>query len=555
MKSYKRFFILTLGSLAVMSCSDIDNQFPEGGDLTQDQMQETNETLPERMNATFSGMFSMMGEPYGVFPSSERADDFGFIMAALSLDAEGADLSMSNNNYNWFSAACDLSSRDANYANPYIRYVLPYRQIGTANEILAGYPEDTEDVNAIQQMAQARAMRAFDYLSLAPYFQFGYATSSEEPCIPLLASGIDYTNNPRATVAQVYETILEDLNYAIEHLDGYNRGSDKTKINLNVAYGLRARAYLNMGMYAEAASDAAKAQEGFVPASINEVAVPAFCDLNEHNWIWAIDITDDMANKGGYATSSSWISAFSGDGYAAATQCTPFINKLLYDKISATDVRKGWWLNADMESPNIANLSWTGVSGGKTVTATGNEIATLVLDDGSKVAYLPYTNVKFGMKSGVGSTLNNNDWPLMRVEEMILIQAEGLAKSGNEAQARSVLENFVRTYRDPSYNIPSMAVRSLADEIWFQRRVELWGEGFFTSDAKRLGKPIVRFHDNTSSTNFPTAYAFNITANDGWLNMRFPQTEMDNNLGIVDNTGGSLPASGQNGSLRDGVTD
>lgn len=556
MKRYKNIFLFTLGCMTIVSCSDINHQIPEGGDLTQEQMQETNESLPERMNATFSGMFSMMGEPYGVFGSgSGRADDFGFIMAALSLDAEGADLTLADNGYNWFSAACDLSSRNANYANPYIRYVLPYRQIGTANEIIAGYPEDTEDVNAIYQIAQARAMRAFDYLSLAPYFQFSYTTSPEEPCIPLLTNGIDYTNNPRATVVKVYETIIEDLNYAIEHLEGYNRGSDKTKINLNVAYGLRARAYLNMGMYAEAASDAAKAQEGFTPASISEVSIPAFCDLNEHNWIWAIDITDDMANKGGYATSSSWISAFSGDGYAAACTCTPVINKLLYDKISATDVRKGWWLDDKLESPNIANLSWTGVSGGKTVTATGNDIASLVLDDGSKVAYLPYTNVKFGMKSGVGSTLNNNDWPLMRVEEMILIQVEGLAKSGNEAQARTILENFVRTYRDPSYNIPSTAIRSFADEIWFQRRVELWGEGFFTGDAKRLNKPIVRFHDNTSSTNFPTAYTFNIAANDGWLNMRFPQTEMDNNLGIIDNTGGSQPESGQNGSLRDGVTD
>lgn len=555
MKLYKTISFFTLSCLVSVSCSDINNQFPEGGDFTQDQMQETNETLPERMNATFSGMFSMMGEPYGVFGSQERADDFGFIMAALSLDAEGADLSMADNNYNWFSAACNLSSRDANYANPYIRYVLPYRQVGTANEIVAGYPEDTEDQTAIYQIAQAKAMRAFDYLSLAPYFQFGYTTSPDADCIPLLTDGIDYTNNPRASVSKVYETIIEDLNYAIDHLEGYDRGTDKTKINLNVAYGLRARAYLNMGLYAEAAADAEKAQEGFTPASISEVSVPAFCDLNEHNWIWAIDITDDMANKGGYATPSSWISAFSGDGYAPACQCTPFINKLLYDKISTSDVRKGWWLDENLESPNIANLSWTGVSGGVTVTATGNEIPGLVLDDGSKIAFLPYTNVKFGMKSGVGSTLNNNDWPLMRVEEMILIQAEGLAKSGNEGQARTILENFVRTYRDPSYTVPSSATRSLADEIWFQRRVELWGEGFYTNDAKRLGKPIVRMHDNTGSTNFPTAFAFNIAADDGWLNMRFPQTEMDNNLGIVDNTGGKLPESGQNGSLRDGVTD
>ena len=84
--------------------------------------------------------------------------------------------------------------------------------------------------------------------------------------------------------------------------------------------------------------------------------------------------------------------------------------------------------------------------------------------------------------------------------------------------------------------------------------MELWGEGFYTVDAKRLGKPIVRFHQGKAN-NFPTAYQYNVAADDGWLNMRFPQSEKNNNLSIVDNEGGSLPVAGQNGNLRDGVTD
>ncbi|MBR0323004.1 MAG: alcohol dehydrogenase catalytic domain-containing protein, partial [Bacteroidales bacterium] len=34
-------------------------------------------------------------------------------------------------------------------------------------------------------------------------------------------------------------------------------------------------------------------------------------------------------------------------------------------------------------------------------------------------------------------------------------------------------------------------------EIWFQRRVELWGEGFSNPDTRRLNKPLVRFHEGT----------------------------------------------------------
>ena len=540
-----RFSIIALGALTVVSCSDIDEQFPEGGILTSEQIQETTEAIPERTEATFTGMYNMMGESFSVFPSSGRADDWGVPMIMLSLDGEGPDMWMANNNYNWFSTCGEFSSRNANYANPYIRYILPYRQIGIANEVLASISPDTEDQNAIYKMAQARAIRAYDYMLLAPYFQFNYESSKDKPCIPVLKDGVDYANNPRATVEEVYNIIIEDLNYAVEHLEGYERAS-KAYVNLNVAYGLRARAYLNMGMYAEAAADAAKAIEGYNPATMDELAAgPRFCSADEANWMWGVVITDDQAKNGGLATPASWFSAFTGDGYAPATQVTPSINSLLYNKIPATDVRKSWWIDTNLYSPLLDKVSWNGV--------TGAEISTLVLDDGSKVAYLPYTNVKFGMKSGIGSPINSNDFPLMRVEEMILVEIEGLAKSGQESAAKTKLESFVKTYRDPNYTVEAGG-RTLDNEIWYQRRVELWGEGFATSDMMRLNKPLVRFHDNNPGS-FPEAHAFNMPANDPWRLLRFPQTEMNTNAGIIDNEGGEQPVPGQNAGLRDGVTD
>lgn len=527
------------------SCSDIDEQIYSGGAFSKEQSQDIVNAIPTRVEATFNGMFTFMGNPaqnYGTRFSSARADDFGFIMMALSQDFEGADMIGADNGYNWFSVACEYSSRTPSYANPYIRYVTPYTLIGMVKDILATIPEDTEDASLINMKAQAKALRAYSYLSLAPYFQGSYETSKDKPCVPVLSDSVDVTNNPRATVEQVYNVIVDDLTWAIDHLD--ETRSSKAYVNANVAYGLRARAYLAMGKGAEAAADAEKAMQGYEPASIAEVSVPTFCDMEEHNWIWAIDITDDQANYFGYATAPSWISSLCGDGYGAACGTTAMINKLLWDKIPSTDVRKGWWIDENLHSPNWADLTWG--------TAKGDEIASLVLDDGSKVELPPYTNIKFGMKSGVGSTLNNNDWPLMRVEEMILIQAEGYAISGNEAKAKEILTSFVKTYRDPKYAIPSG--RTLRDEIWFQRRVELWGEGFAVSDARRLNKPIVRFH-GPNTTNYADAFQFNIAADDGWLNMRFPQSEKDNNSAIVDNEEGSLPVAGQNPNLRDGVTD
>lgn len=513
-----------------------------GGYYDKDKMQETYDAVPSLTEAPFQAMFSQMGQPYLIFPSSGRADDFGYIMAALSQDAEGADLSLQDNDYNWFSTCGEYTSRNADYANPYIRFKVFYITIAAANDIISTFTDPIK-------VAQAKCVRANAYMQLAKDYQFTYLLAKDKPCVPVLKDGCDYGNNPRASVEEVYSYVVRDLNEALAVLDapGVAPRATKDQVDANVAYGLRARANLVMGNWADAATDAEKAMRGYTPATIEEVSTPSFCDLAEHNWIWGIDITDDMGQGGTYATPSSWISAFSGSGYAPATTNTPVINKMLYDKISSTDVRKGWWLNAEKTSPLLEGLSWTLLDG---VTYQGQAIVDAA-DGDSKVPYEAYTNVKFGQKAGVGSILNVNDFPLMRVEEMILLKAEALYRAGQKADAESTLSNFVKTYRDPSY---VQIHADFLDAVWYQRRIELWGEGFFTFDARRLNKPIVRFHGEGTS-NFPDAFQFNIAADDPWLLMRFCTTELNTNAGIVDNTGGEQPVAGQNPELRDGVTD
>ena len=540
-----KFAYLALAATAFAAC-DMEDVVPQGGTLLATQVQETYTAAPQRAEAPFSGMFTKLGAPTTVL--SSRPDDWGFIMMCFSNDLEAADIIVPDSGYNWFSVCGEYTSRNADYANPYIRYAAAYNEIAAANDIIKSYPADTEDADALNKMAQARAIRAFSYLNLAPYFQFSYAAGGKDlPCVPIVTEATeDFTNNPRATVAEVYKLIVDDLTFAIEKLEGYQR-PDKSKIDQQVAYGLRARAYLNMEMWAEAAADAAKAAEGYTPATMEQVSHPFLKDINEANWLWGYDMTETTAATYLMATSSAWIRSFSAVSYSAACQVYSLCNNILYNKIPASDVRKGWWVDENLESPLLEGLTWTDPATGK--SATGNAISTFENDD--KLAYLPYTSVKFGCNT-VGTVINDEDWPFMRVEEMILIQAEATAKAGNEAAGREILDNFVKTYRDPEYS--SIATgRSFSDEVWFQRRVELWGEGFSNNDARRLNKPIVRFHD--SKSNFPEAFRFNIAANDPWLLMRFTTSELNTNFGIVDNTGGTQPVQDQNAELRDGVTD
>ena len=539
----KRIYLISIAVLAASGCSRINELEPQGGILLSDQLQNTIDIIPSRADASFNGMYTKLGAPGSVFGGT-RPDDFGFIMMAFSGDLEAADIVTANSGYNWFSACGYLTSRDPDYVNPYIRYAAPYNSIAAANDLIRSYSSTASEQETLYKLAQARAIRAFAYLNLAPYFQFSYALGGADlPCIPLVTENTtDFTDNPRVTVAKIYELIIEDLTFAIENLEGYVR-PDKSRIDRQTAYGLRARAWLNMEEWALAASDAAQAAAGYTPATMDEVGRPSFYSLEEHNWIWGYDMTADVAASSPYATSSAWIRSFSGDGYSAATQVYSRINNLLYAQIPETDVRKGWWVDENLDSPLLADVSWNG--------AVGNDIPGLVIDD-VKMPFLPYTNVKFGMNS-IGGTVNDEDWPFMRVEEMILIQAEGMAKSGDAAGAKALLEEFVREYRDPAYSADAGG-RNLEDEIWYQRRIELWGEGFSNNDIRRLGKPLVRFHGGQKS-NFPEAFRFNMPADDPWWLMRFTSSEMNTNLGITDNTGGALPVQDQYPELRDGVTD
>ena len=546
MKTNIKLSLLALPALLAVQagCTKMDDIKQFSGDVTASQLTEAIAAAPGRADALYAGMYSKLGTPNGC--GYELEDDFGFIMIAFSSDIEAADLVLPDNNYNWFSVCGDLSSRNADYRNPLIRYKICYDVIKMANDVLMAYDDASEDPAVQAKIGEAHAIRAFAYLNLAPYYQFSYTSSEnapELPCVPLVTEFTeDFTHNGRAPLKDVYDAIIFDLNTAIEKLDGWTR-SDKSKIDQQVAYGLRARAYLNMGKYAEAAADAEKAMEGYKPASIEDVSKPFMMDISESNWMWGYDMTDVLAQIYPYATSSAWIRSFPNDGYSAACKTYSQINRMLYDKISSTDVRKGWWVDETLYSPLLEGLKWGDLS--------GQEIATGTIPD-IKEPFDPYTNVKFGCQP-IGTTTNADDWCWMRVEEMILIQAEGYAKSGKADKARQILTNFVKTCRDRKYDIAERGL-TLEDEIWFQRRVELWGEGFSNNDTRRLNKPLVRFHEGEEN-NVADAFRFNMPADDGWWLLRFTRDEKNTNYAIVDNTAGTIPTPGQYGELRDGVTD
>ncbi len=539
---------LAFTAVTFSSCEDLLETNWYGQYNDKKQIQKTVEAIPERVNASVAGMYGALKNPYGYFgTASGRADDLGYMAVALGQDLNSADMTNIVSGYDWFSVANEWSDRNPQYANPMLRYGLFYDIIYATKEVLASVPDDTDKAELKAIRGQAKAIRAFSYLSLAPYFQRNYVDHKADPCIPLIKDGTDFRNNPRATCEEVYTEILADLDAAIADLEGFER-ANKGQINQQVAYGLRARANLYMENWAAAAADADKALEGARIYSLEEIAAnPQFNDANDESWIWGLILPVDIIGNA-LASWPSQIASFSNNAYVAYAGIYRQINKLLWDKIPATDVRRAWWLDENLYSPYLEGMTWTDPNNG--TVYEGKDIPAAKMAD-CKEPMPPYTNFKFCGKAGVGGATNEGDWCMMRAEEMLLIKAEALYKSGETGAGEAALAELM-AQRDPSYQ--RQAGLSFEDEVWKQRRIELWGEGFAMADVMRLKKNVVKFHKD-AETNVPEDYRFNISYDDDWILLRFVQSEITRNPAVVQNTGGVPPVAGDGADLEDAVTD
>lgn len=533
-----RYFVALLGSamLLTTSCSDLDTN-PSGSTMSDGQLNEVLAQDPSKLKSEVSGMYANMIENgaitqwYGT--GQPRHYDFGYASTMMMMDASGQDEPSQVSGYNWYNKPLRFVDRTANSETTYFIWNQCYKNIKVANDVLKSVDlENLSDV-AKSYVGQAYAMRAFEYFTLIQIYQFSYKGHEDAAGVPIVTektAEAEANNNPRAAVKDVYKQIMDDLNTAIDYLT--DSRSAKSEINRQVAYGLRARVNLVMQNWSDAAADAKKAAEGYTPLSKDAAAAPGFNDVSASNWIWGniVDESNDIV-KSGILNFPSMMCSFTGNGYSPTYACR-MINSKLWKEIPSTDVRKGWWIDENLNSP-IVNPKY--VVHQEDEDEDGNVVKYLAVynQTGDEVADItePYTNVKFGAyKNQYGNELNACDIPLMRVEEMILIQAEATAMGGNVEEGKRILENFVRTYRDPSYTCNATTAEGVQDAVWFQRRVELWGEGFSFTDLLRLKKPLDR-----TGANYEVSVRFNLPAESPIFLYLIPEDEENHNEALVGN--------------------
>ncbi|WP_289054614.1 RagB/SusD family nutrient uptake outer membrane protein [Carboxylicivirga marina] len=400
---------------------------------------------------------------------------------------------------------------------PYSTWNFYYTLITNANSILAsketlsGAPSK---VNSL--MGQAFALRSFCYFNLARFYQQTYVGNENLPGVPIYTepTTIATEGKGRGTLADVYIQVNADIDSALYRLHP-DRAAEKVHIS-NIDYytanGIKAQVMIEQERWQEAYDAAAEALTGST-SMLSESDISggfAFNDISSNSVLWGFEVIDDQVPGAGRAGIFGHMDASADDYYAFKSRVC--ISNWLYDQVDNGDVRKSWWNGALAEDePSGTNLS--------------------------------YNQFKFqfgNVSTGAG------DYIFMRHEEMMLIMAEAECMLERYAAARQILSDLMDE-RLAGYDIsgltdskilttgdangpttPSVGNLTLLDEIFLQKRIELWGEHPRIYDVKRKKTGFTRDFAGSNHSNKISGIDTENPLCPDWV-MSIPQAEFDGN--------------------------
>ena len=503
---------------------------------TEQMLAESDEALQGMLNGTPAQMVT----PYFSRNGTRNSNDYDFSYPGLMImfDTLAGELVLNGkDNYDWFmywirnvysiGEGSDIAS---------VPWVTLYKYIRTCNNLVSiiGYKPDRDASQTI--LGQALAYRAFCYLNLARMYEFKPVTDPSVSAsyrsdkdlsgqtVPIVVEemGVDQArNNPRASVEEIYAQIFSDLDKAEEMLADKGKGNGVFP-DIAVVYGLKARAWLERGSagvsgaFDNAAEYALRALTAFGGSPLTqdqwESPTAGFNNYtaNSNSWMWYVPVdVDHVHNLGSFVSHMSNEETWTSYGWSSARG----INKTVYNRIPDTDWRKHSWIDP-LYNRYYAYKVNRAIDGEQNSTEKGLP---------------PYANLKFRPAGGDCAGYKEGgavDVPLMRMEEMYLIRAEALAMAGDLAGGKQALVSLVST-RNPQYSCDDIATAAdFQKEVFFQKRVELWGEGLIFFDCKRLG---TGFRLGFSGTNALAKYRYNVEGVSPTWNFVIPRAEIQGN--------------------------
>lgn len=514
-------YVLVAG-LAAMSLTSLSGCIDEtepNSIATQKQVQ--------RSTSAAAALLSAMPAYFNSVWDRGRHWSFGYGATMFIRDIQTGDMLKSNDAYNQFADFAENKYQGDKYIYPQFFWNYYYGFINTANNMISGVNPESATKEQLGYLGAGYAFRALLYLDMARCFEFlpndktkatnSYGHDVTHLTVPIVKAGMSKDSarsNPRVTHEQMSQFILDDLNKAEEYIVNQTNTNGKTLPTLACVYGLKARLYMWNEDYVNAEKYARQAilQSGLSPIT-EEQGLNTKTGFNVTDpWMWGAQQTSENGSvQSGiinWTANASNETTFGYSGVGAGNFVE--IDRKMYERISDKDWRKLWF-----KAPAGSKLD------GK----------NLYVNPAYALKYPDYVSLKFRPGSGNGEEPSigaATAYPIMRVEEMYFIEAEAAAHQ-NANRGKQLLEDFMKKYRNPSYVCDATSKDDIIEEIVFQKRVELFGEGQSFFDIKRLNYSVTRGY---KGTNWIDIQRFNTNGRPAWMNYCIVQTEGNNNKAV-----------------------
>lgn len=356
-----------------------------------------------------------------------------------------------------------------------------YLGIGLYNFILDGIDQNLGFEPTLAEQAELDAiqgrmylMRAMSYALLAERFcgDYNAATAGRQYSGVPLMTGYDPKVKPgRATLDEVYDTILRDLTSAKARLQGQPGSANATTLNIDCVTALEARVLLQMDNYSEALKKA------------NALIGKSTYTL--------VDSEEQLREMWTYDKSPETIFQF----YASKTEVAYNWGFYFFSEYNnGTDDRQ-WTMNPDYIPTQTCIEKFDGADWRRTVyfqdctsdyPIDGRYIVGMLKGLGMTAHYLTVISKYPGNPDLRTSSVWNyyNTFKVFRLAEMYLIAAEAAAQSGGDAKTPL---NELRKHR----GLPALSDVKLA-QVQEERYREMMFEGTRLTDLKRWGLGMTR---------------------------------------------------------------
>lgn len=508
MKLYKTILpVLTAGLLLTSCSSDLLDQEPSNAISNTDVISSAG-----NVSAVLMGAYDETGS-------------YTYLtLGQIGMDVMGDDAMISNGTfgfptYNWhvysyqyIQYASENDGWWSNYA-PYL-WKWAYLAIGQCNQIISNadnLPDGCEDY-----LAQAYGLRGWNFLNLYYLFCPAYnnptlgGDNGKGLFLRLEPGSADNTTDVgRSNLRESFDQIISDLTYAYEHCSS----TSNQYINKRAAAFFLSRAYLEIDDYANASRYAEEAADNTFDGSnlMSQAQWQSGFKSANSEWLWGFHF-DNMSSNIYASIPSYWHMANAMDasstfgtanygnkvpGNSTKDQVDYLTSNAVAYQTGYSDVRMAFSFVNGLFARNSQGI-WEDC----------RALFPFYLSE--RDGYVP---AKFDSDGSLGVA----DFPMARIAEAYLLEAEAKYRQGDTQTALSVL-NALQKQRGGT-----VSTTIDIDEIWKERRRELYGEGRALGDLKRYQKPLERTgSDQWSST-------LSLPANSPRMMYPIPDDELDYN--------------------------